>query len=60
MEEKKNSVMPDEELDAVSGGKRVQFESVELTMECPHCHNWVTPTRLDDRSLQCPKCNNKI
>ena len=60
MEEKNNNVIPDEELDAVSGGKRVQFESVELTMECPHCHNWVTPTRLDGGSLQCPNCKKEM
>ena len=60
MEEKKNNVIPDEALDAVSGGKKIQFEAVELTWECPHCHQWVTPTRLDDGRRECPNCHNEM
>ena len=60
MEEKKNSVMPDEELDVVSGGKRVEFTQVELVRDCPNCHNWVTPIKLSDGRLECPDCHKEM
>ena len=60
MEEKKYNEIADEKLDAVSGGKRVQFTEVELVRECPNCHHWVTPIKLPDGRLECPDCHKKI
>lgn len=60
MEEKKNNVIPDEELDAVSGGKRVEFTQVELIRECPTCHHWVTPIDLAGGRRECPDCHGEM
>ena len=60
MKEQKNNGIPDEELDAVSGGKKVQFQKVDLTMECPHCHHWVTPVDLSGGRRECPDCHGEM
>lgn len=55
--EKKVIELSDDELDTVTGGKKVQFEKVDLTCECPGCHTWVALRQRGDGSFECPLCH---
>ena len=63
IENKKNNEIPDEQLDDVTGGKKIQFEKVILTwdpIECPACHHKVTPIDRGDGHLECPDCHGPL
>ena len=55
--EKKINELSDEELDTVTGGKKVAFEKIDLKCECPGCHTWVVLQQRGDGSFECPLCN---
>ena len=62
-ENKKNNEIPDEQLDDVTGGKKIQFEEVDLKwveVECPTCHQRVTPNDLGGGRLECPNCSSPL